>query len=100
MDHDIVRKHLPQEWTPEALIDGAVTAELLQAAVDDGVAEVKHRSGSVEVRLAPHHHEVPPGPASVCLSAMEKEALRAHAKAQGLSVSETIRLALEACGII
>jgi hypothetical protein len=99
--HAIVKAQLPTRWAVPQEVPEAITEALLRAAIDDGVAEVREKPWGHEFRLAPHHtkgrdHHT----ASVHLSPVERAALRAQAEAAGLSVSETIRTALQACGLI
>jgi hypothetical protein len=98
-DYSPIHTHLRARWIPESAIDPAVTASLLAAAVDEGVAEIRHDDkGRLEARIAPHHASKTTVGAWV--TPAEAEAIRTHAKAAGMSVSETIRTALQACGLI
>jgi hypothetical protein len=99
--HAVVKQHLPTRWCVPQEVPADVTAELLQAAVVDGVAEERTKAWGPEYRLAPQYHgKREQRTVSAHLSAAEMAQLRQHAAEQGLSISETIRTALKACGVI
>jgi hypothetical protein len=98
-DYNPIHTHLRARWLPESAIDPAVTKELLEQALDEGLVEVRHDArGRLEARIAPHHASKTTVGAWV--TPTEAASLRAHAHAAGMSVSETIRTALRACGLL
>jgi hypothetical protein len=99
MDYTPIHTHLRARWIPESAIDPAVTPELLQMAEDAGIVEIRvDDRRKLWARIAPHHASKTTVGAWV--TPQEAAAIRAHAQAAGLSVSETIRTALQACGLI
>jgi hypothetical protein len=99
MDTAPIYAHLRAHWIPERAIDQAVTPELLQHAIDTGLVEVRHDDQQrLEARIAPHHARK--ATLGCWVTGPEAAQVRAQAQAAGLSVSETIRTALRACGII
>jgi hypothetical protein len=99
MDTAPIYTHLRAHWIPEHAIDPAVTPELLQQAIDAGLVEVRDGApGKLEARIAPHHARK--STLGCWVTGPEAAAVKAQAQAAGLSVSETIRTALQACGLI
>lgn len=97
----LLHQHLRSWWLPEKAIHG-ITPEQLQQAADQGLLEMRPFPeptpyGAFEVRIAPHHARKTT--LGVYVPQVKADAVRAHAVAQGLSVSALIETALEACGL-